>query len=280
MSIKSTVFGLSLLLGASAHAETQVAALDSGQASSPTQSYSATYGAYVRGFLVANLQVRFDVSQENYHLKADAKAAGIGRLFSSTRGRTTSYGRFDGEALVPQGVSIEWMQDDEVKGARIGYTDGAPSSFHSDYPLPPERIPKKPVDITTVGTGSNDPFLSMLEQLGAQGLDNVCTASKRMFDGRRLSLLVPEGSQLKSADEHQFNINSPVIECQSRWQPIAGYSDETLQEAKGYEMIDSHFARIGSTKFAAPIKITTKTRYGRFTVEAKSFFRITDIKNQ
>lgn len=244
------------------------------------QSYVATYVASIRGFRIANLDVYFDVNTQHYHLRASARAAGIGRLFSSNRGETLSYGSFKDDRFIPEGVSIAWTADKTIKGARIGYTQGAPSSFHSDYPLPPERVPEIPVNIDEVGTGTIDPFLTMLEMIGQQGLEAVCSQPKRMFDGRRLSVLTPNARTEQSSESHEFDVKNPVVACQSRWQPIAGYSNETLENAKEFELIDSYFMAIGDTGFAAPIKISAATRYGRFSVETKEFFQPVETKNK
>ena len=256
----------------------QVKALDALFDDQNRESYVATYVASIRGFRVANLDVYFDVNTEHYHLRASARAAGIGRLFSSQRGETMSYGSLKDNGFIPEGVSIAWTADETVKGARIGYTEGAPSSFHSDYPLPPERIPETPVNIDEVGPGTIDPFLTMLEMIGQQGLEAVCSQPKRMFDGRRLSVLSPRARKEQGAESHDFAVKSPVVACQSHWQPIAGYSNETLESAEEFQLIDSYFMAIGDTGFAAPIKITAATRYGRFKVETEEFFQPSGTK--
>jgi len=251
----------------------QVKALDALFDDQNRQSYVATYVASIRGFEIANIDVYFDVNDKHYHLRASARTTGIGRLFSSDRGETLSYGSLKDNGFIPEGVSIAWTAGETIKGARIGYSQGAPSSFYSDYPLPSERIPETPVNIDEVGPGTVDPFLTMLEMIGPQGLDLVCSQPKRMFDGRRLSVLSPRAREEQSAESHDFAPEIPVVACQSRWQPIAGYSNESLERAEEFGLIDSYFMAIGDTGFAAPVQITGATRYGRFKVESEQFFQ-------
>ncbi|MDB2668435.1 DUF3108 domain-containing protein [Alphaproteobacteria bacterium] len=245
-------------------------------ASASLKTYGAQYRAYVRGILIANVDVRFALPANGYHLSAKAKAAGLGRVFSSSSAQTHSYGAIENGAFEPQNVLIAWQQGDEIKQSEIGYKNGAPASFRSDYPLPPERQPKTAVDISLVGTGTNDPFLAMLGQITGNDLRSVCDAPKRLFDGRRLANLVPKATQTLEAGEHGFKVAGSVLECQTKWQPVAGYSEESLQNAEAFDLIDITYARIEGTDFAAPVHAVTSTRYGRFTIKAKQFFEPLD----
>jgi hypothetical protein len=236
------------------------------------KTYGAQYKAYVRGILIANIDVRFELPVNGYHLSASARAAGFGRLFSSSSAQTHSYGAIHDGAFEPQNVRIAWQQGEEIKQSEIGYENGAPASFRSDYLLPPERKPKVAVDLSMVGTGTNDPFLAMLGQISDGDLASVCAAPKRLFDGRRLANLVPKATQTLQSDEHRFDVTGAVLECQTKWQPVAGYSEESMQNAEEFDLIDITYARIDGTDFAAPVQAVTDTRYGRFKIKAKQFF--------
>ena len=240
--------------------------------------YQAQYKAYVSGLKIANIDVEFKLPTGGYHLSANAQAAGVGRLFSSSSAESHSFGQITNGQLEPVGVSIAWKQSDETKKSEIGYTDGAPSQFYSDYVLPPERQPKTPVALETVGRGTNDPFLAMLGQINDNDLSSVCRLPKRLFDGRRLANLRPQKMQLIAADDHGLAVAGPVVKCETKWLPVAGYSEESMQNASEFDTFSIYFARIAGTDYAAPVKAVTSTRYGRFTLVADKFFTAAETK--
>jgi len=242
------------------------------------QNYHAQYKAYVSGLKIANIDVQFKLPVGGYHLSANAQAAGVGRLFSSSSAESHSFGQITNGQLEPVGVSIAWKQSDEIRKSEISYTNGAPSGFYSDYALPPERQPKTPVALETVGRGTNDPFLAMLGQISDDDLSSVCRLPKRLFDGRRLANLRPQKMQLIAADEHGLDVAGPVVKCETKWLPVAGYSEKSMQNAGEFDTVSIYFARIAGTDYAAPVKAVTSTRYGRFTVIADKFFTSSETK--
>ena len=52
--------------------------------------------------------------------------------------------------------------------------------------------------------------------------------------------------------EHDFPQRRPAIKCSILWQPVAGYSEASLERAAEFPPVSAHFGQIGDIGFAAP----------------------------
>ena len=174
--------------------------------------------------------------------------------------------------LMPQRLDLSWTSEDTIKSSYMDYIDGAPHKFVSGYAQPEEFRSKNPIAIENVGVGSVDPFLGLLSPLNGRPLRAACDGTKRIFDGRRLATLTAQDAQFVPPFEHDFPQRRPAVKCSILWQPVAGYSEASLERAAEFPPVSAHFGQIGDIGFAAPLDMRGKSRYGRVTIYAVRYF--------
>mgnify|MGYP001220794053 CR=1 FL=1 len=246
-------------------------------AADATRYFSAEYRLYVSGLLIGQANVRLAISPDNYLLSAHIRPAGFGRIAGQSHVVSTTRGTRRNGTLVPQRLDLSWTSEDTIKSSYMDYIDGAPHKFVSGYTQPEEFQSKNPIAIQAVGVGSVDPFLGLLSPLNGRPLRAACDGSKRIFDGRRLARLTAQDARFVPPFEHDFPHRRPAVQCTIVWQPVAGYSEGSLERAAEFPPVSAHFGQIGDIGFAAPLDMRGKSRYGRVTVYATRYF--TESKN-
>lgn len=234
--------------------------------------YTAEYRLYLSGVLLSVVDLQLSLSDKAYRLSAHIGPAGIGHILSDSHVVTTTKGNIEGREFVPQRLDLAWANDDGIKSTYMDYEGGAPVKFHSGYVLPPEAQPKNKVDITTVGGGSVDPFLAMLAPLRGDALATACKGQIRIFDGRRLATLTAAAPIAVDAGAHDYAVAIPLVACSVTWQPLAGYSERSMERADDLPPIEAHYGRIAETDFAAPLDMRAETRYGNISLYAVRYF--------
>ena len=245
-------------------------------ADAETQKFDAVYRAYIAGLPMGDLQLYLTQTKNRYQLTATMQAAGIALLFTDGKAISTTHGRFGPKGFMPKELKLQWQSDGVVKSSSLAYRDGAPVAFNSDYRANKEQQPVGKVDLESVGTDTINPFLALLEQKQKGLLGEICSGTRRIFDGRRLAILKPRLVQIRSQETHDFVVNQPIAECSVKWMPIAGYSKASLERAQTMAPAEFYFATIDGTRFAAPVRIQFETKFGFFSIVAKQFFEATD----
>ncbi len=245
-----------------------------------TRHFTAEYRLYVSGLLIGKSFVHLSLSEADYRLSAHIKPAGAGRLVGNSHVVSTTQGKIKDGDFMPERLDLSWTSDEKIKSSHMDYKNGAPLKFVSGYQQPDEFKSKNPVDIKSIGPGSVDPFLGMLSPLNGKPLKNACSGNRRIFDGRRLAQLSPGESLHLTAREHGFDTPRPAVKCNIIWQPIAGYSERSLDRSAEFPPIETHFFRIADTEFAAPMNMRGRARYGRVTIYAVQYFTESDVPPQ
>ena len=234
--------------------------------------FEAEYRLYVSGLLIGKANVRLAISPDNYLLSAHIRPAGFGRIAGQSHVVSTTRGTLRDGNLMPQRLDLSWTSEDTIKSSYMDYIDGAPHKFVSGYAQPEEFRSKNPIAIENVGVGSVDPFLGLLAPLNGRPLRAACDGTKRIFDGRRLATLTAQDAQFVPPFEHDFPQRRPAVKCSILWQPVAGYSEASLERAAEFPPVSAHFGQIGNIGFAAPLDMRGKSRYGRVTIYAVRYF--------
>ena len=234
--------------------------------------FGAEYRLYVSGLLIGKANVRLTISPNDYLLSAHIRPAGFGRIAGQSHVVSTTRGTLRDGNLMPQRLDLSWTSEDTIKSSYMDYIDGAPHKFVSDYAQPEEFRSKNPIAIENVGVGSVDPFLGLLSPLNGRPLRAACDGTKRIFDGRRLATLTAQDAQFVPPFEHDFPQRRPAVKCSILWQPVAGYSEASLERAAEFPPVSAHFSQIGDIGFAAPLDMRGKSRYGRVTIYAVRYF--------
>ena len=234
--------------------------------------FEAEYRLYVSGLLIGKANVRLAISPDNYLLSAHIRPAGFGRIAGQSHVVSTTRGTLRDGNLMPKRLDLSWTSEDTIKSSYMDYIDGAPHKFVSGYAQPEEFRSKNPIAIENVGVGSVDPFLGLLSPLNGRPLRAACDGTKRIFDGRRLATLTAQDAQFVPPFEHDFPQRRPAVKCSILWQPVAGYSEASLERAAEFPPVSAHFGQIGDIGFAAPLDMRGKSRYGRVTIYAVRYF--------
>lgn len=241
-----------------------------------SRHFTAEYRLYVAGVLIGRADIQLSFSKLDYRLSAHIRPAGVGRIAGQSHVVSTTGGRLSGGKFVPQRLDLSWTSDEQIKSSHMIYRDGAPVEFVSGYEQPEEFRSKNPVDISTVGGGTVDPFLGMLSILNGQPLKAACSGKRRIFDGRRMAALTQGDSEHLTPRAHGFDIPRPAVKCDIIWTPVAGYSEASLERAADFPPVEAHFMQIADTGFAAPINLRGRSRYGRVTIYATEYFTETE----
>ncbi len=262
---KSVYLFLAFLLAGSS-------ACSSAWANDATRYFAAEYRLYVSGLLIGKANVRLAISPDNYLLSAHIRPAGFGRIAGQSHVVSTTRGALRDGNLMPQRLDLSWTSEDTIKSSYMDYIDGAPHKFVSGYAQPEEFRSKNPIAIENVGVGSVDPFLGLLSPLNGRPLRAACNGTKRIFDGRRLATLTAQDVVFVPPFEHDFPLRRPAVRCSILWQPVAGYSEASLERAAEFPPVRAHFGQISNIGFAAPLDMRGKSRYGRVTIYAVRYF--------
>lgn len=262
---KSVYLFLAFLLAGSS-------ACSSAWANDATRYFAAEYRLYVSGLLIGKANVRLAISPDDYLLSAHIRPAGFGRVAGQSHVVSTTRGTLRDGNLVPQRLDLSWTSEDTIKSSYMDYIDGAPHKFVSGYAQPEEFRSKNPIAIENVGVGSVDPFLGLLSPLNGRPLRAACNGTKRIFDGRRLATLTAQDVVFVPPFEHDFPQRRPAVRCSILWQPVAGYSEASLERAAEFPPVRAHFGQISNIGFAAPLDMRGKSRYGRVTIYAVRYF--------
>ena len=242
------------------------------RANDTTRYFEAEYRLYVSGLLIGKANVRLAISPDDYLLSAHIRPAGFGRIAGQSHVVSTTRGALRDGNLMPQRLDLSWTSEDTIKSSYMDYIDGAPHKFVSGYAQPEEFRSKNPIAIENVGVGSVDPFLGLLSPLKGRPLRAACNEEKWIFDGRRLATLTAQDVVFVPPFEHDFPQRRPAVRCSILWQPVAGYSEASLERASEFPPVRAHFGQISNIGFAAPLDMRGKSRYGRVTIYAVRYF--------
>ena len=221
---------------------------------------------------MARADVELTLTDQQYQLSALLGSSGLGAVFSDSRGLVKTSGKLEGDNLVPQSLHYSWTGDESINFGQLGYADGAPVTYETNYKSERPQKVVVPVSMEDVGPGTRDPLLSLLVRQGPEKGDAFCRTPLRLYDGRRLARLNPEdmeGAPLVTAPGH--------IACSVRWEPVAGYPEKTYERAADMRPVNLEFAGIGNSGFMAPREVSVVTRYGTVRILAVEPFRESDM---
>ena len=213
------------------------------------------------------------MTNRRYQLSALLRPSGLGVVFSDASGLVKTKGKLHDDNLEPVSLHYSWTGEDSINFARLEYADGAPVSYETNYKSERSQKAVVPISMENVGTGTRDPFLSLLVRQGPEKGDAFCRAPMRLYDGRRLARLNPE-----NMESTPFIATPGHIACRVRWEPVAGYPEKTYQRAEDMPPVNLEFASIANTGFMAPGKLSVKTRYGKVRIVAVEPFHESNMK--
>ena len=132
------------------------------------------------------------MTDRQYQLSALLRSSGLGVVFSDASGLVKTTGKLLGDNLEPVSLHYSWTGEDSINFARLDYADGAPISYETNYKSERSQKAVVPISMQNVGSGTRDPFLSLLVRQGPEKGGAFCRTPMRLYDGRRLARLNPE----------------------------------------------------------------------------------------
>ena len=213
------------------------------------------------------------VTDRRYQLSALLRSSGLGVVFSDASGLVKTNGKLHGDNLEPVSLHYSWTGENSINFARLDYADGAPVSYETNYKSERSQKAVVPISMENVGSGTRDPFLSLLVRQGPEKGDAFCRTPMRLYDGRRLARLNPEDMETTP-----FVAAPGHIACRVRWEPIAGYPEKTFQRAEDMHPVNLEFAGIANSGFMAPREVSVSTRYGTVRIVAVEPFHESNMQ--
>jgi hypothetical protein len=233
-----------------------------------SHSFSGDYSVTFLGIPVANSTFNSTFEGDAYSVKGAVSAAGLARLFDDTRGSVSSSGHFSGEGVRPSRFHADYTSGRKASTIDIRFAAGKVASTKV-APAPKKRgedwLPLRPGDLSGVA----DPIAATMVR--ADGLDEVCGQTVRMYDGEmRADLALSHVSKGKIAVK---GYEGPTVTCRMAFRPVSGYRKgrRALEFLKHKSRITVTFAPLGQTGVYAPIHATVGTEIGTITIRARRF---------
>ena len=114
------------------------------------------------------------MTDQRYQLSALLRSSGLGVVFSDASGLVKTTGKLHGDNLEPVSLHYSWTGEDSINFARLDYADGAPVSYETNYKSERSQKAVVPISMENVGSGTRDPFLSLLVRQGPEKGDAFC----------------------------------------------------------------------------------------------------------
>jgi hypothetical protein len=225
--------------------------------------YSAEFSVTFLGIKVAESTFTSAVSETNFHLFGSIASAGLGAMFDSTHGTTTSDGRFENGVTRSQSYVVEYNYGKTAKRTTLAFDGGRLTDMVNIPELPPRRADwVKVSDADLKGVG--DPISATLVRASSPG--KVCGRTISFFDGEFRADIVLTPSQSKPD-----GFDKSVVACNARLVPVSGYhaSNASIKYMRSKSRMQIAFAPLGNTGVYAPVYATVGTQFGPVTIRAE-----------
>lgn len=231
------------------------------------ETYRLNYEAAVLGVVVlGTASYEVAATPTRYAVRANLRTSGLARLFDQTEITATSTGSVSGGAINWTRYDISHAYAAKFRRIQLNRAaDGVSAQItpsYGDMGQPPANAAQQ--------AGSYDPLTGVFA-LGRQiGVNRACRGAVLVFDGRQHYRLAvsPRG-------QGNFNgggYNGPALNCQFRYEPIAGFSDNF--DRSRVPAADAWFALPAQPGFAAPLRLTVPTPLGSAQLDLRGYERI------
>lgn len=231
------------------------------------ETYRLRYEAAVLGVVVlgtANYEVA--ATPTRYAVRANLRTSGLARLFDQTEITAASAGTVSGGAITWSRYDISHAYANKFRRIQLNRARGGVNAQitpgYGNMGQPPASAAQM--------SGSYDPLTGVFA-LGRQvGIARACRGSVLVFDGRQHYRLAvsPRGQ----GDFSGGGYNGPALNCQFRYEPIAGFSANF--DRSRVPAADAWFALPGEPGFAAPLRLTVPTPLGAAQLDLRGYERI------
>lgn len=244
-----------------------VLALLAGPAGAKAPVYRGEFTLSYLGLPIASMSFDSRIDGQGYSIRGDVSSAGLGAFFYDTRGTLVASGSFK-DRVEPAKFRAEYRYDGKPTLVDIRFAGGDVVEVVNEPPLRKRKknwVPIEPADLRQ----AVDPIAATLVK--ANGLDDVCKGSARMFDGElRADLALTFVAKGRMEVE---GFKGETVTCRLKFTPAAGYRKgrRALEYLRTKSRIVVTFAQVGETGVYAPIHATIGTEIGTITVRARRF---------
>jgi hypothetical protein len=231
------------------------------------ETYRLNYEAAVLGVVVlgtANYEVTANANR--YAARANLRTSGLARLFDQTQITAAAQGSVNGANLTWTRYDISHSYANKFRRIQLNRAGGAVSAEIT----PSYGDMGSPAASAAQQSGSYDP-LSGVFALGRQiGAARACRGAVLVFDGRQhYRLAVAPRSQ---GNFNGGGYNGPAVQCQFRYEPIAGFSDNF--DRSRVPVAEAWFALPEGGGFAPPLRLTVPTPLGQAQLDLRGYERV------
>lgn len=232
------------------------------------ESFRADYAITYLGLTVARSSFTSRISNSSFEVNGSLKSAGIAEIFDSTRGTTSTSGRFGGQGTRPEAFLANYTYGKKAKKIAISFANGRVTKTENVPPLKNRSdgwVAVEPGHLKAVA----DPLSATLVR--ADGADAVCKRTLHVYDGEMRADLALTHVSTDTMSVPGYE--GEVVTCGARFLPVSGYREGkyAIEFLKNKSKIRITFAPLGRTGIYAPIRATVGTQIGTITISARRF---------
>ena len=216
------------------------------------------------------------MTDRQYQLSALLRSSGLGVVFSDASGLVKTTGKLHGDNLEPVSLHYSWTGEDSINFARLDYADGAPVSYETNYKSERSQKAVVPISMENVGSGTRDPFLSLLVRQGPEKGDAFCRTPMRepFMTGAALPGLTRKIWKARHLLPRRATL--PAACAGSQLPDIRRKPTNAPKTCKS--AVNLEFAGTANSGFMAPREVSVSTRYGTVRIVAVEPFHESNMQ--
>ncbi|MBV1702755.1 MAG: DUF3108 domain-containing protein [Hyphomicrobiales bacterium] len=238
------------------------------------QSFNIQYRVSLLGLTVGKASMSGSFASAGYHMRADAKLAGLAALMSKGSGAVTSHGAIRSGVLYPDAYATISVNPRTTRTIRMSMKDRGVEGVDVSPPFnpAPDRVPVTAQMKRDVVDPLSAAILTSSDSGNKLGAD-ICQKTLPIFDGVVRFNIVLSYKATREVKMHGYR--GPVQVCAARYVPIAGHRPQRreTQFMINNKNIEVWLAPLLGTNIALPVRISVGTEVGTVDINAHSFVR-------
>jgi Protein of unknown function (DUF3108) len=244
------------------------------QSAQPTQ-ISIRYNATLSGLYVGSANLRIALTPTAYNIEGSGSLSGVLKNLIGFKLNVNSYGTLSNNAMIPQRYTTEYGTAESSRSIKIDYSRARKAIVSTKPPFFPSRsrVALRPEHLKRTIDPLSALFLPVKKNQTALAPEN-CQRLMPVFDGRMRYDLEISSAVLQKSRQTIRGFSGPVLICQIRFLPIAGYSKPKggLKKPEKNNQIEIWLTPMGSAGLLIPIKGRLPTPFGMAEISIRRLY--------
>jgi hypothetical protein len=234
------------------------------QTAAPPSHLTLAMTLYAGGITLGKVDMDATIIGDKYHAVSNLQTAGIVNALWQSTIQATSSGQLSPGHFQPA------LYDSFYTG-RSGHKQEVSLTYEAGnirlYANPPYSVDKYPVS-EALKKNTFDPLSAIIYVTSGVGMDqkNPCGVTAPVFDGKRRYAI-----EMKKEKDVQVSMDNGLykgaaIQCQVRYNQIAGFSQHVLSENASFPVVHAWFVKFPSSvtgrDYIVPLRAWADTEYG------------------